>query len=78
MKAHEIEGQLLDLFQLVLRRPVDRSAVRQDIPEWDSLKHMQIIFGVEERFGVIFQEEDIPAMNSIQSLINFIIKQHEA
>ena len=78
MKTHEVEGQLLDLFQLVLRRPVDLSAMRQDIPEWDSLKHMQIIFGVEERFGVTFQEEDISVMNSIQSLITFISKHHEA
>lgn len=35
---------------------------------WDSLRHMQIIFAVEDTFGVHFRDEEIPLLTSVQAI----------
>jgi len=37
---------------------------------WDSLRHMQIIFAVEDAFGVHFRDEEIPLLTSVQAISN--------
>lgn len=35
---------------------------------WDSLRHMQIVFAVEDAFGVHFRDEEIPLLTSVQAI----------
>ena len=44
---------------------MESSVVRTSESEWDSLKHLQILFAVEDKFGVQFIEEKIPRLNSL-------------
>jgi acyl carrier protein len=37
---------------------------RSRIEEWDSLKHMELIFSVEERYGVQFDETEFMSLTS--------------
>jgi acyl carrier protein len=48
-----------------LGRKVESSVARASESEWDSLKHMQIAFAVEDKFGVQFTEEEIPRLDSL-------------
>ena len=53
--------------------PIDE--IREDsspetIAEWDSLKHMSLILGLEEEFGVNFGDEQIVKMLSVGLIIN--------
>ena len=45
---------------------------------WDSLRHMQIIFAVEDVFGVRFRDEEIPLLTSIQALSDSIASHQAA
>jgi len=40
----------------------------ETIERWDSLRHMQLIFAIEDEFGVQFADEDIPEMLSLQAI----------
>ena len=65
MNRIEIEQALLDVFSVFLSRKMESSVVRTSESEWDSLKHLQILFAVEDKFGVQFIEEEIPRLNSL-------------
>lgn len=45
-----------------------RMARRGDTEKWDSLKHIEIVFQVEEEFDVRFEEEQIAQLVDIDSI----------
>jgi acyl carrier protein len=40
----------------------------QNIQNWDSLKHMNLIIALEEEFEVSFDEDDIPEIQSFMKI----------
>jgi acyl carrier protein len=36
-----------------------------DVPGWDSLANVNIVFGVEEEFGIRFSDEDLAAAPTV-------------
>lgn len=43
-----------------------------DIPEWDSLHHMMIITGLQKKFGVEFQREDLIDIENVADLVALV------
>lgn len=43
-----------------------------DVPDWDSMKQIEIILAVEERYGVRFTAREVDAMRSIGDLVDAI------
>jgi acyl carrier protein len=37
-------------------------------PRWDSLRHMQLIFALEDAYGVRFADGDIPRLTSVEAI----------
>jgi acyl carrier protein len=68
MSPSEIEQQLIEVLSTVLGHPVTAAAARATESGWDSLKHIQIVFAVEEKFSVQFKEEEIPALDSLAKI----------
>jgi acyl carrier protein len=58
--------RLQSVFAAILKRPVrmDEDISREAEKGWDSLKHMELVFALEEEFGVEFSEEDIGRLDS--------------
>ena len=54
------------LLRTILQLPAqDDSALRrEDVDAWDSLKHMEIVFALEERYGVRFDESEFAALDT--------------
>jgi acyl carrier protein len=45
------------------------SEIRRDsAPAWDSLKHVEILFAVEDRFGVRFAEDELRSLASDEDI----------
>ena len=44
------------------------------VPEWDSLKHIQLLTSIESAFGIEIQFEDTLKMISVKSIISEIKK----
>lgn len=40
----------------------------ETIPNWDSLKHIKLIFALEDEFEITFEEEEIAAMTSFSAI----------
>lgn len=44
-----------------------------DISEWDSIKHMQIIIALEEEYDIEFTEEELVDTNNVKKLCDYIL-----
>ncbi len=40
-----------------------------DLPEWDSMGHMEIMLALEERFGVEIDADTIAALTSVPQIV---------
>ena len=67
-------NELAKVLSTVLGVPVTEGdkMVFKDCPAWDSMKHIEIIMAVEEKFNVSFAAEDIPNITSQAVLLNTI------
>ncbi|MFC1525477.1 acyl carrier protein [Candidatus Latescibacterota bacterium] len=42
----------------------------ETVSEWDSLRHMNLILGLEEEFGVTFSDTEMLELVDIQSIVD--------
>jgi acyl carrier protein len=47
---------------------IDGSTSPESEPNWDSLRHMNLIFAIEDAFGVRFSDEEIPQLTSVAAI----------
>jgi acyl carrier protein len=75
MKKEEITGKFKSVFQKVLENndlTVTREMTAQDVENWDSLRHIQLITEVEKAFGVKFKLREVLSMKNVGDLIDLI------
>ena len=75
MNESSLHADLNALMSSVLGVIVTVETSRKTEPAWDSLKHMEIIFAVEEKWGVTFSENEITLTGSFADLL-LKIKSH--
>jgi len=72
MELHEqLEALFRDVFddqQLMLRDETTAC----EIPRWDSLAHINLMFGIEQTFGVRFKGNELAEMKNIGELKAFL------
>lgn len=68
--ATDTEIALAEVLSLVLERRVAPGEIvrREDEPKWDSLKHLEIVMGVEAAFGVSFTTEEMAEVAGSEDL----------
>jgi acyl carrier protein len=66
------------ILTLALKIPANkyRCLDRATVPEWDSLKHIELVFALEDRFGVEFSDAEIPSLASEEVILRAIAARH--
>ena len=54
---------------------VNEDLSKDDIGSWDSLKQMDMIFSLEEKYSLQFEIEEIASMNSIKEIMRILSKK---
>ena len=72
-----IENKIFKIMSLVLK--VDLQALNENsnmdnLSEWDSLRHMNLILALEEEFSVSLPEEDVANLTSFK-LLNICVSE---
>lgn len=73
---------ILDKLQTIFRDFFENSEVelneefkQEQLEDWDSVAHIQIVLEIENEFDVIFEVEDIPKLVQIGIIIDKIQEQ---
>jgi len=77
MDRSEILIKLQHIFREFFDNPelaISQDTVSEDIEEWDSVAHIQLIYEIEEQFGIQFEAEDIHRMWSVNALTEKILE----
>jgi len=69
MKHQEIQTATLKVLSTVLKCEVDLLSSRETLSNWDSLKHIEIIFAMEDEMNIQFPEEKMSELNSAIQII---------
>ena len=47
----------------------DLEIPRNEIPEWNSLVHVEVIFSCEDQFEIEFSLDELPSLTTINALV---------
>ncbi|MBX3237772.1 MAG: acyl carrier protein [Nitrospiraceae bacterium] len=70
-RLEEVFRQVFEDDNLVLRDEMTAS----DIPGWDSVVHINLMFGIEQAFRVRFSGNELAEMKNVGELKQFLMKQ---
>ena len=70
--------QLQQIFREVFENPemiITSETSANDVEDWTSLVHMQLLATIEEKFGITFSSRDIRKMKNVGELAEIIEKK---
>jgi acyl carrier protein len=50
----------------------DEKMEKKDIPDWDSINHLNLIIELEDAFNITFSVDEIQDMNSFEKILQLI------
>ncbi len=77
MNEIEIVERLEDIFEDIFdeRIVLARNITADDIEDWDSLNHINIIVAIEKEFGIKFTLNELQSQKTVGDTIDLIIKK---
>jgi acyl carrier protein len=70
----QIVAILADVFQVALP-PTIEELTQDELEAWDSFNHLRLVSELEAMFEITLDDEDIPAMTSLQR-IKALLQRH--
>ncbi len=68
-RLNRVFREILDVEDLVLTD----GTTADDVEEWDSLSHIQLVVAVEKAFGVKFTSREIMRWNNVGEMVDSIL-----
>lgn len=78
MTRDEVYERLNGVFQDVFddeELTVNDGTTSDDIEEWDSLEHIDLIVAVEQEFGIKFNMGEVNTMKNVGEMVDIIMKR---
>ena len=73
-----VYAALTEIFHNVFdddRITISESTTAKDIPQWDSLYHINLVIAVEQRFKVKFNTVEVAHMANVGEFVSAILKK---
>ena len=78
MTREEIYKQLDVVFQDVFDDEsiqVNDSTTADDIEDWDSLEHINLVVAIENKFGIKFNMNEVTSMKNVGEMVDIILER---
>ena len=78
MNREEIYKALDEVFEEVFDDEsihVNDSTTADDIEDWDSLEHINLIVAIENRFGIKFNMNEVTTMKNVGEMVDIILER---
>ncbi len=71
----ELRQVLLNILEV---DSISESDSIETVKEWDSLRHLKLMMAVEQRFGIMFDADEILELNSVQAIAEAVNRRTAA
>ena len=81
MTEEQIRAGLTDIFRDIFDDPalvISDETTADDIEEWDSLNHINLVVAAQQRFGVKFKTAEIEELKNVGELVHLIGRRLDA
>ena len=78
MNTNEVEAVVLEILGKVLKSEVSRKSARSNMLQWDSLKHIEFVFALEDKLALQFTEEEVIVMDSVDRAVDCVMTRYAA
>ena len=71
----EILAGLQEICREVFENPalvISASTTAEDVPNWDSLQHLNIVAASEQRFGVRFRTSEVEGLKNVGDFVSLV------
>ncbi|HKT17951.1 MAG TPA: acyl carrier protein [Stellaceae bacterium] len=75
-----ILAELQDICRQVLENPslqLTPETTAEDVPNWDSFAHLNIVVAVEQRFGLHFRTSEVESLKNVGDFVEMIRSKRE-
>jgi acyl carrier protein len=69
--AEEVRQVIADVFALGLG-DVGPSTASRDIPDWDSVRHLDVVMALEQQFACSFSPEEMAEMTTVPAIAEMV------
>lgn len=76
MERQKIEAVVIVVLATVLKCEINLDTSRKNTPQWDSLKHIEVIFAIEDELGLQFSEEELESLNSVVKIVDLSLSRN--
>lgn len=76
MERNQIMAEVLEIFREVLDNEeivLQNATTADDVEEWDSLTHIQLIVAIEKHFKIKFTSKEILSWQNVGQMIDCIV-----
>lgn len=80
MTKEEIYNTLDEVFQEVFDDDeihVNEFTTADDIEDWDSLEHINLVVAVENKFGIKFNMNEVTTMKNVGEMVDIILERQQ-
>ena len=80
MTKEEIYNTLDEVFQEVFDDDeihVNEFTTAEDIEDWDSLEHINLVVAVENKFGIKFNMNEVTTMKNVGEMVDIILERQQ-
>jgi acyl carrier protein len=80
MDRTQVQQTVLTVLAAVLKQPLDKDfdITRQNTPTWDSLKHIEVMFTLEDELGIEFSEAELSNLDSVAKIVDAVLAKDAA
>jgi len=81
MQSADIKPNLSAVFRQVFSQPsldIQDDMTAADVPGWDSLTHVTLVFAIEQRFGVKFSTREVMVLKTVGDLVRLIERKTQS
>lgn len=69
----DVAAIIADVFQY--KGPLQVDMAREEIPRWDSLRHVALVVAIESNFGIMLSMDEMQEMVSVRDVQN-VLERH--
>ncbi len=67
-----LENDLVAILKEILQCDFSEKRLRAEIPQWDSMKHIEIIFALEDKYLIEFNDRELENLTSIDNILRIL------